>query len=221
MNPGTLALINPESLAVLKTMSGERLRHELDLIFEEQEYPAIFARLENLEVLTAIEAPGFNKLYASLSDNLPDAALSLSCDRVMLGYLLWLTDSDSTVINRLSNRLRFASELTETLVSASRLRQRLPGIQHSKASEWTFELEELPPASVYGVYLITNQKELLAFLAAWRQVKPAATGDDLKARGLEPGPRYGEILRRLRAARLDGEVKSDMEEKSLLDKLLK
>jgi tRNA nucleotidyltransferase (CCA-adding enzyme) len=47
------------------------------------------------------------------------------------------------------------------------------------------------------------------------------TGDDLKRRGLESGPRYGEILRRLRAAWLDGEVKAEGEEKSLLDTLIK
>lgn len=221
MEPGTRLLINPESLEVLKILSGERLRHEVDLIFEEQDYPALFARLANLGVLTAIEAPDFNERYASLVDKLPDAGLSVPCDRVMLGYLLWLTDSDSTTISRLSNRLRFTSGLTETLISASMLKQILPGIHYSKASQWTVELEELPPASVYGVHLITGQKELLAFLASWRRIKPVTTGNDLKARGLEPGPRYREILRQLRTAWLDGDVKTENDEKTLLDTLLK
>jgi hypothetical protein len=42
----------------------------------------------------------------------------------------------------------------------------------------------------------------------------------LKRRGLEPGPRYSEILRRLRAAWLDGEVKTEKEEIDLLVALM-
>ena len=48
----------------------------------------------------------------------------------------------------------------------------------------------------------------------------STTGDDLKARGLAPGPRYGEILTKLRAAWLDGEVKNNNEEEELLNTLL-
>ena len=43
---------------------------------------------------------------------------------------------------------------------------------------------------------------------------------DLKKRGIPPGPKYTEILRCLRAAWLDGEVKSEEEEKTLLNNLL-
>jgi tRNA nucleotidyltransferase/poly(A) polymerase len=42
----------------------------------------------------------------------------------------------------------------------------------------------------------------------------------LKKRGIPPGPKYTEILRRLRAAWLDGEVKNEEQEKALLNKLL-
>ena len=43
---------------------------------------------------------------------------------------------------------------------------------------------------------------------------------DLKARGIPPGPKYTEILRRLRAAWLDGEVKTAEEEEALLNTIL-
>ena len=54
------------------------------------------------------------------------------------------------------------------------------------------------------------------YLVKWQNVKPTLTGNDLKGRGLEPGPRFAEILRRLRAAWLDGEVQNVDEEESLL-----
>ena len=61
---------------------------------------------------------------------------------------------------------------------------------------------------------------LTKYLSEWWHVKPKTTGYVLKKRGIPPGPKYTEILRRLRAAWLDGEVKSDEQEKALLAHLL-
>jgi hypothetical protein len=132
-----------------------------------------------------------------------------------------LTDSDPAAINRLADRLSFTADLKDVLLSASLLKRRLPELSYRKASEWTFDLDDLPPASIYGVHLITGRPELFSFLAEWRHVKPLTTGDDLKNRGLEPGPRFGEILRRLRTAWLDGEVKTGEEETSILESLIR
>jgi tRNA nucleotidyltransferase (CCA-adding enzyme) len=58
------------------------------------------------------------------------------------------------------------------------------------------------------------------YISKWRYIKPHTTGDDLKALGIEPGPRYAVILRQLRNAWLDGEVKTEGEELGLLSRLL-
>ncbi len=47
-------------------------------------------------------------------------------------------------------------------------------------------------------------------------MKPALTGKELNALGLKPGPLYRTILARLTEARLDGEVKSEAEERALV-----
>ncbi|MDO9302530.1 MAG: hypothetical protein Q7T89_14180, partial [Anaerolineales bacterium] len=85
---------------------------------------------------------------------------------------------------------------------------------------WTMRLEKIPLAAIYALWLITNEPALKEFLVKWRRVKTNITGDDLKARGLPPGPRYKEILAHLRAARLDGIIKNDKEEEELLNTLL-
>jgi tRNA nucleotidyltransferase (CCA-adding enzyme) len=43
----------------------------------------------------------------------------------------------------------------------------------------------------------------------------------LKSMGVKPGPRFGEILWRLREAWLDGVVSTEEEENFLLDRLLR
>jgi tRNA nucleotidyltransferase (CCA-adding enzyme) len=65
-----------------------------------------------------------------------------------------------------------------------------------------------------------EEQALREYLVTWRHIKPTINGNDLKGRGLEPGPRFAGILRRLRAAWLDGEVHSSHEEHTLLDRLL-
>jgi tRNA nucleotidyltransferase (CCA-adding enzyme) len=51
-------------------------------------------------------------------------------------------------------------------------------------------------------------------------VQPFTSGNDLRARAVAPGPIYRTLLTKLRAARLDGEVNTAAEERTLLEKLL-
>ena len=221
MEPDTLKQVNVESLAVLKKLSGRRILRELDLNFDEPKFHVVIERLKDLTVLDALKLPPFNNSYKDLLDEIPKTELGAPCDRVTLGWILWLVDSDPAKISTLAARLRFNSRLTKAIIAASMLKNQLPGTQWTKPSEWTFALEEYPVVSIYAVHLITRQAELLEFILNWRHVKPVITGDDLKKRGLESGPRYSEILSLLRAAWLDGIVNKDDEEKRLVDELFK
>jgi tRNA nucleotidyltransferase (CCA-adding enzyme) len=62
---------------------------------------------------------------------------------------------------------------------------------------------------------------LLAYEERLRRSQPVTTGDDLKALGLRPGPRYREILSQLRAAWLDGQVANSEEERRLLQRIVR
>ena len=61
---------------------------------------------------------------------------------------------------------------------------------------------------------------LNAYATRARTLKPAATGDDLIALGIPPGPRYAEILDQLLDAYLDGEIENVEGEKELLKKIV-
>lgn len=58
------------------------------------------------------------------------------------------------------------------------------------------------------------------YVAEWRHVRTTITGDDLRAAGLPPGPAYTRILGKLLAARLDGEIRGDAEERALYESLV-
>ena len=220
IEPETASLINPESLSVLKRLSGERIRHELDLILDEDEAAQMLARVAGFGVLGAIhpKMPEFNQENKDYLEM--DARLDVPADKRAMGYALWFMELSEADVLSIAARLDFTNELTLAVWAASQLWRGLPHLVGSKPSVWTYALEKLPLLSIYAVYLILRENDLLSYISIWRHVKPRTTGNDLKARGVPPGPRYGEILLRLRSAWLDGELTHETEEKELLEKLL-
>jgi len=220
----TLKLVNDDSRKVLSGLSGERLRHEFDLIFEEPNPSTMLKQLAELDVLKSIRLRVTSYELPLLDDPSPAfgefAVPDMLSFQQTLCWVLWLMNSSVSEIEDIAERLAFPVLLTDAAVSASALKQELPSCKNWKPSQWTFHLDELPSLSVYAVYLVSKENALSEYLSKWQHVKPLTTGDDLKARGLAPGPRYGEILRHIRAAWLDGEVMAAEEELKLLDNLL-
>jgi len=220
IEPETLSLINSESLAVVMSLSGERIRHEIDLIFEEVKASNMIQRAGNLGLFEKIhtDLPLFNPEYLDFLDM--DPILDIPASRPAIGYMFWLMDLMVDGVISIAERLRFSSDLTHSVWAVSQLKKSLPFLVNSKPSVWTYALEKLPELSIYIVYLVSREKALLDYLSIWRHVKPHTTGSNLKTRGLPSGPRFGEVLSQLRAAWLDGEVKNAEEEKELLNTLL-
>ena len=222
----TLSLINKEARDVLSRLSGERLRHEIDLMFEEPSPSAMLQRLAELDLLRPIhpslqhanfQLPFLEILSAEFGEfTIPD----IMTFKRTLGWVLWLMPLAEFDIDTISKRLDFPAMLTKSARGAASLLKKLPVLTSSKPSQCTFYLDDLPSISVYAVYLMRREPALRDYLVSWRHIKPATTGDDLKAHGLEPGPRFADILRQLRAAWLDGEVKTKEEEIVLLGKLI-
>ncbi len=225
IDQATLRWINDEARNVLSGLSAERLRHEFDLIFEEENPSAMLHRLAELDLLNPIhpalhhanfELPFIEILPAEFGGiTIPD----VQSFKQTLGWILWLMPLSAFEIDFLSRRLDFPALLTKSVQAASALLNKLPAMVGWKPSQWTYYLDELPATSVYAVYLMRMEPALRDYLVIWRKVRPTINGNDLKQRGLQPGPRYTEILRQLRAAWLDGEVISREEELRLLEKL--
>jgi len=227
IEPETLKLVYSEAFEVLSQLSGERLRHEFDLIFDEEHVVDMLARLKEVKLLSvvhpALETADHEHLFR-LNDRLTFAfgkflVPDILSFRQTLGWTLYLMDILLLDLEAIEERLAFPALLAKAVRGAASLYADLPSFADWKPSQWTFHLDELPALSVYAVWLVTSTPALQAYLMNWQNVKPFTTGDDLKARGLEPGPRFKEILTRLRAAWLDGEVATEEEEKKLLDAL--
>lgn len=220
LDPATAGLINEDSIFVIMKLSGERIRNELDLIFEEENSPQMILRAGELGLFNAIhpKLPMFNPEYTNFLHM--DPILDIPISRASMGYMFWFMDLLEEEILSIAERLSFSSDLTHSVWAVSQLKRSLPFLSGAKPSEWVLALEKLPLHSIYVVYLVSGEKSLLDYLSIWRHVRPQTTGDDLKARGLLPGPRFGEIISQLRTGWLDGEITSAEQERELLKKLI-
>lgn len=226
ITPETLALI-PDACLLIKVLSAERVRHELDLVLEEENAVSILERLAELGILAAVhpslkweqttKARFMNGMTAAQTLERPPS-------RRTLGWTLWLMDVPLAGLEGIEKRLHFESGLRELLLAASTLFTEANSLTAQKPSRCVAVLDEIPLKAVQVVFLaLPNdpvRQELRDYLETWRHVRPKTTGHDLKKRNLPPGPAYRSILRRLRAAWLDGEVKTVDEELALLDKLI-
>ena len=216
----TLALI-AEARSLVERLSAQRIRHELDLILEEREVVAILKRLDELDLLSVIHPVlrDFQRSHLATTP-LEHPVLQNRNSR----WLLWLMHLSDQEIEFLNERLHFTAELLRMLRSAALLETNLPELKGRKPSRVVELLEGYSSKAIEVFSIAMKDEELKAilnrYLSDWWGVRPKTTGHDLKKRGIPPGPRYNEILSRLRAAWLDGEVKSEEEERKLLDSIL-
>jgi tRNA nucleotidyltransferase (CCA-adding enzyme) len=232
----TLALI-PKARRLIEKLSAQRIRHELDLILEEWSAATMLTRLNDLDLLKPIHpALSFDKVaHARLADlhtyrglqhlspwNVTKGEQMNASD---LGWLLWLMPLSNEEIASLNERLQFTADLLASLFAVSMMFKDQSSYIGLKPSECVEHLESFPVNAVEAMGYIAEDariKELFDnYISKWRYIKPHTTGNDLKKRGIEPGPRYAVILRQLRNAWLNGEVGTEEEEGVLLGGLLK
>ena len=94
--------------------------------------------------------------------------------------------------------------------------RRGPEIRNSEIYGW---FHGLPLEILLYLAAAASQEAVIRYVSLYltrlRLVRCSLDGADLKALGVMPGPDFGRILDCLLAARLDGEVSSDDEERSL------
>ena len=234
MDDETLSLI-PDAKPIIAELSAERIRHELDLILAEPNAVFMLARLAELDLLKPIhpalvfDEPANARLTNIQSFRALRRISPWNLDRGegnknALGWLLWLMPLSHNDIGALNVRLQFTSDFLASLFAASTMFSNLSSFTEINPSQFVERVGLYPLNAVEAVYFIAQDEKLkdifFKYLSEWRHVKPHITGDDLQQQGLEPGPKYGEILRRLRAAWLDGEISSKEQESKLLKELL-
>ena len=214
IDPETARLMG-EALSVraLSTLTGDRLRHELERTFEETN-PAVPLRL-------ALDCGVLAGIHPSLTArHLPDATGQPVTPLTWLAALAWPLSADEGAA--LSARLNAPSDWARVIGDTARIRELTPAIAAaSKPSEVCALLDGLAPDALRGAIMIVGSPaddRINRYLSEWWSVAPRLRGHDLLALGVPPGPEMGEALRELRRARLDGRTHSVQDEQELARK---
>ncbi len=225
LEPATLQLLKRD-IPYLDAISGDRLRHELELILRE-EYPAkILRRAVELGVLARLHpslkgdgwlSEKFEQARQLSSPDLPSVELYLA----LLVYSLTGEENEQLI-----SYLRLPKSVGQVLRDTIDLKTRVKSLADP----------ELPPSGVYSLLhgyslsaVMVNsiasdspraRRNIHLFLNKLRYIKPELIGEDLKRMGVATGPGIKEILNLLLDARLDGKVNSKQDEEELVKKQL-
>ncbi len=229
----TLDLLK-EASDQLKSVSGERIRHEVDLILLEDQPSLCFNRLLEVDLLHKIH-PSFlwqsdrgfrldKLLNQSQPDNwkIADRYWSYST-RKILAYCYLLYPLAPEEIKSIASRLRLPAQITRTIFEANRIFNDRSAIFTQKISQVTERLQDIsPPALVVLSADVEPQikEKISQFLSQWRHIEPGIDGHSLQQMGLPPGPTYRVLLREIKNAWLDGVIVNADQEQDFLQDLL-
>jgi tRNA nucleotidyltransferase (CCA-adding enzyme) len=215
------------ALSGIKLLSGERVYNELVKILEEPKRDVMLALAQRLGVLGQVYPKfAFTPKIAALLKRAQAAPADweVESSETDLAFVLWLMNLSAKDAAKVTERLRFDAGLQAAVVSVASLQAELPKLAKLKPSEVVTRLEKEPLLAVYALYLAKKTssvgRALLRFAQKDRHVHPRIDGTTLQKKGLKPGPAYKTILVKLRAAWIDGEVRTAKQESALLETLL-
>lgn len=232
----TAALIaGAVKMNLFQRLSGHRLLEELKLLLGERKPKQAIKRLAEVDLLRFIHpklswSDRLDRLLAALEEAV-DWYRLLYLDRKMeiwLVYMMGLLEllperAVKDVLKRFPFSEQEATRLKMARVGCHKVVRRLATQRSLKPAEVYHLLSGLSDETLLILMAKSKgesvKRQVSAFLTTYQHVKPVLTGTDLKAMGLKPGPQFKKILGQLLDVRLNGEIKTESEERDLAMKL--
>jgi len=229
IEPRTAELMD-DALDLLRRVSGERVRHELFLIFQEAEPERAIARLGQVGVLERLHpklaygdavAARFHRLramqpvWASEAQPAPLHYLALLVfdlpikDVEAVAARLRLSREQADVLRELITLRDATVELSQPDLKSSRVYRLLQGyLDDAQCLLWVATESDV----------VRERVELYHRQLA--NVRLAVDGKYLRALGIKPGPVYRRVLARVLDAVLDGEIRTRQEQEEMAKKMV-
>jgi len=213
-------------IPMLDTISGDRIRYEIECILREKYPEKVFRRAQELEVLPKLHpalkgngwlAEKFAQARKLCSPEPPGVGLYLT----LLAYHL-TSEETERLISRLRLPKSLAQNLRDTITLKGKIRSlATPGLSHSGIYRL---LEAYSPPAMVANSLATESpaasQNIHLYLTRLKYIEISLTGNDLMRLGVAPGPHIREIIELLHQARLDGEITSKQDEVDLVKRWL-
>ncbi|PKN99062.1 MAG: hypothetical protein CVU42_09345 [Chloroflexi bacterium HGW-Chloroflexi-4] len=230
----TLQLIQ-EARENLKQISGDRIRHEFNLIFQEADPCKVLNRLSELNLLSAVNhnlgwkekwAPALEKALSG-SPAKPWAITSQASfgdQKISAAYLVWFSHFTIEEALAIAKRLHFSNPMVTSLKASISLINGVDDLETMTPSQFTERVQNLPEIALYAFDCLTEnqiiKQQVKNYLNVWRGLEPFTNGETLKFKGIPPGPRYTALLKELKRAKLDGKISTQEQELVYLEQLI-
>jgi len=228
---------NALDLKLVDRLSGSRLLNEIELMLEEKRSLACFVRMQEFDMLTAIHP--LLSLEPWKTDLLDRSLRTLEwhrhlylpekADAFFLFLLALCRNSPTADLEKVMARFELAENRANALLEVrGAVMDAMPALEN-------WHQRQGPPSALHEIldrlpleallYLVARveqeemRKAITHYVYQGRQEKPDINGADLKDMGLEPGPLYGQILKAVLAAKLDGKASSRESQMALAAKL--
>jgi tRNA nucleotidyltransferase (CCA-adding enzyme) len=217
--PDTAQLI-ARALPVIDRVSGDRLRHELELIFGEAQPLKALRRLDELGILRQIDPD------LQVDDWTARRFQSQAAPFDLFTCWVWLAchlSEDS--LTRFSQRVNLARAEAVDLAQVRAVRDAAEAIGqlHSRSRIYR-ALAEYHARSLHAALTVIDhpaaQAAIGLYLNELREVKTALDGTRLQEMGVPPGPMIGRILAEVQAAVLDGAVVTPEQEEEYAQQII-
>jgi tRNA nucleotidyltransferase (CCA-adding enzyme) len=209
-------------LSYLDTVSGARLRRELELLLREEAAPSAAALAQELGVLGALHPllAADQAVLAAWAEALAGAHLAPVEE---MGLCLIQRCASGEEVRALSDRLHLTGRLERAISDFVRLGRLFAKLDAPPApAEAVRLLKGLSAGAVWARAVAGSEpgrETCRRYLLEWRRVRPILRGDDVIALGVAPGAEVGRALTRLRIERLEGRLRSREEEEAFVRRL--
>jgi tRNA nucleotidyltransferase (CCA-adding enzyme) len=217
----TLNLLQRD-ISMLDTISGDRIRYEIECVLQEKYPEKVFRRAEELGVLAKLHpslkgngwlAEKFDQVRRLGSPEPPETGLYLA----LLAYFLTGEEAGS-LISRLNLPKSLAQTLRDTIAVKNRMRSlTIPGLSPSNIYRLLdgYSSQALVSNSLATESPVASQNIRL-FLNRLKDIKVSLTGEDLIRMGVAQGPQIGEILELVHQAKLNGKITTRQQEEEVV-----
>jgi tRNA nucleotidyltransferase (CCA-adding enzyme) len=220
IEPHTLELLKRD-IEYLNTVSGDRIRHELELVLAEKEPEKTLLRAGELGLLKRISPTLHPDAWMATTFK---AARDLGAGHELAGlyFALLVCQADEAQLEQVISLLRPARRVAVVLRDAHQLKLRInelgqAGIRPSRVYSI---LHGYAPAAILANLIATDAEavrgNIRLYLNSLRSVKPLLNGKTLQNLGIGLGPAMQEVLVLLHNAKLDGEVKTREDEERVV-----
>jgi tRNA nucleotidyltransferase (CCA-adding enzyme) len=218
LEAGTARLLRRD-LHHLDGISGDRVRHELVRMLDDDAFLRALSLARELGVLAAVH-PALDA-SPELLERLSAATEGHTIGNLAL-FAALTYGAEASLLPGLVRRLNMDSEWARVVRDMASAKAAIPVLASLdiRASRIHSALRRIHPTTIQSCAMATDDDTargvMERYLAELRYVAPTLNGSDVMALGVPGGPLVGEALEALLSARLDGEITTREDEERLV-----